>query len=123
MIRGHGIDIVEIKRIRSIIEKYGVRFTEKFFTKAEIAGAEKLKDPMPYYAVRFAAKEAFSKAVGTGLSGFGLSDISVLREEGRPPRLELSKTIKDLFPDINENGFSVSLSHEKNYAVASVIWF
>jgi len=123
MIRGHGIDIVEIKRIRSIIGKYGSRFTEKFFTKAEIAGARKLKDPVSYYAARFAAKEAFSKAVGTGFSGFGLGDISVLREEGRPPRLEFSKTIKDLFPDINESGFSVSLSHEKNHAVASVIWF
>jgi holo-[acyl-carrier protein] synthase len=122
MIRGHGIDIVEIERIRKIIDKYGQRFTEKFFTTVEIGGAGKLNDPVPYYAVRFAAKEAFSKAVGTGFRGFGLSDVGILREEGGPPRLEFSEVVKNLFPGISEGDFSVSLSHEKNYAVASVIW-
>lgn len=122
MIRGHGIDIVETERIRRVIDKYGQRFTEKFFTKQEIEGAKKLKDPVPYYSARFAAKEAFSKALGTGFHGFGLSDISVLREEGKPPRIELSDRVKSLFPGINERGFFVSLSHEKKYAVASVIW-
>lgn len=123
MIRGHGIDIVEVKRIRGIIDKYGSRFTDKFFTKAEVGGAKKLDDPVPYYAARFAAKEAFSKAVGTGFRGFGLSDVGILREEGKPPKFEFSERLQSLFSGIKESDFSVSLSHEKNYAVASVIWY
>jgi len=122
MIRGHGIDIVEIDRVRRLLGKYGDRFLEKFFGDAEIERAKELKDPAPFIASRFAAKEACSKALGTGFTGFGLKDLVVLRNEGQPPRFSFSEKIKRLFPDAKQEDFSLSISHEKKHAVASVIW-
>jgi holo-[acyl-carrier protein] synthase len=113
---------VEIDRMRRLLGKYGDRFLEKFFGDAEIERAEKLKDPVPFIASRFAAKEAFSKALGTGFTGFGLKDIVVLRSEGQPPRFLFSERFKRLFPDARQEDFSLSISHEKKHAVASVIW-
>lgn len=122
MILGHGVDIVEIQRIRRIISKYGNRFIEKIFGEAEIMAARFLKDPGPFFASRFAAKEAFAKALGTGFSGFGFRDVVVLRGKGKPPGLSFSEKLQSLHPDANPADFALSLSHEKKFAIASVIW-
>lgn len=122
MIAGHGIDLVEIDRIRKIIEKHGGRFITKYFDSREKSEAEGLKDQASFFASRFAAKEAFSKAIGTGFAGFGFKDVIVLRENNKPPRLDFSETLKKLFPDIKPEDFILSITHEKGMAAASVIW-
>ncbi len=121
MIAGHGIDLVEIERMRRILSKHGGRFTQKFFDPRENEQAKAFKDPAPFYAARFAAKEAFSKSMGTGFTGFGLGDVAVLRDENGPPHFDFSPRLKKLFPGIEPEDFILSISHEKGMAAASVI--
>jgi len=118
---GHGVDIVEISRIEKTLSKYGDAFLNKYFGDAEVKASKKYKNPSPFIASRFAAKEAFSKALGTGFTGFGFKDVVVLRDEGKPPRFSFSKNFKKLFPDVEEKDFLLSISHEKSVAIASVI--
>jgi len=122
MILGHGIDVVEIPRMQRIIEKYGERFLEKYFDVSELEYARDLKNIAPYFASRFAAKEAFSKAAGTGFAGFGFKDVFVTRVSGEPPKFGFSEKLKTVLPGIRESDFFLSISHEKKVAVASVIW-
>ncbi len=122
MIRGHGVDIVEVARVRHLLSKYGNRFLQKFFGDGEIESAKRYSDYAPFIASRFAAKEAFAKAVGRGFVGFGLSDVTVSRNEGEPPRFFFSGKLLRLLPEIKSEDFLLSISHEKNYAIASVIW-
>ena len=121
MVAGHGIDLVDIGRIRAILTKYGGRFVTRHFHPSEIKRSKRSHDPAQYFAARFAAKEAFSKAVGTGFVGFAPIDVIVVSENGKPPRLTFSEKLKARFPDLSENNFLLSLSHEKEMAVASVI--
>lgn len=121
MIAGHGIDLVEIGRIRDILAKYGERFLKKHFHTSEIERSKRYFDPSAYFAARFAAKEAFSKAVGTGFTGFAPIDVIVVSENGKPPRIAFSEKLKSRFPDVRESDFLLSLSHEKGMAAASVI--
>ena len=122
MIAGHGIDIVEVQRVRSILAKYGEKFKRRYFHHTEIRRSERLRDPAQFFASRFAAKEAFSKAVGTGFSGFGPRDVIVAGGEYEPPRIIFSERLKRLFPGAGEEQFILSISHEKEIACASVIW-
>ena len=121
MIAGHGIDLVEIGRIKDILAKYGKRFMERHFHKREIERSRRYHDPSAYFAARFAAKEAFSKALGTGFIGFAPIDVIVVSENGKPPRIAFSEKLERKFPDISESDFLLSISHEKGMAVASVI--
>ncbi len=121
MIAGHGIDLVEIGRIREILAKYGEKFLKRHFHPDEIERSRRYYDPSAYFSARFAAKEAFSKAVGTGFTGFAPIDVFVVSENGKPPRLAFSEKLKNKFPDLSESDFLLSLSHEKGMAVASVI--
>ena len=76
MILGVGIDIIDIKRIKSIIEKFGDRFFERILTEKEIAYCKSYSKPELHFAGRFASKEAYSKSIGTGISkDFGWKDI------------------------------------------------
>ncbi len=102
-----GIDIVDIRRIAGMVERYGEKFLEKVFTPAEVAYAGKKKRKEESLAGRFAAKEAFMKASGRRLV---FRDIEVLSESGRP--------------FIMYHGLrydNVSISHEKLYAIAVVM--
>jgi holo-[acyl-carrier protein] synthase len=122
MIAGHGIDLVDIGRIRRIIARYGERFIARCFHASEIERSRCYADAAPYFAARWAAKEAFSKAVGTGFIGFGPRDVIIVREKGKPPRVAFSEKLKEKFPDTRESDFALTISHEKEMAVASVIW-
>jgi len=102
-----GIDIVDVTRIADIVEKYGDRFLCKIFTEEEIAYARKRRFLGESLAGRFAAKEAFMKAIGRNLKW---KDINVLQSGGRP-YIEFQGT--------RFNG--VSISHEKTYAVSVVV--
>ncbi|MDN3507838.1 MAG: holo-ACP synthase, partial [Simkaniaceae bacterium] len=66
-ITGVGVDLIEIERIRHSIDSYGDAFLNKLFTKNEMVGFEKYKDPAPHISGRFAAKEAVAKSLGTGI--------------------------------------------------------
>ncbi len=116
MIIGLGTDIVEISRIKKAIERTST-FLEKVYTKKEIEYISKKKNPYPSYAGRFAAKEAISKAFGTGVRKFGLLDIEILNDDLGKPLVYLSDELIKKY-----NGkLNLSISHSKEYATATAI--
>ena len=116
MIKGIGTDIIEISRIQNSMKN--PRFLEKNFTLKENEYFIKKKMHPESVAVAFCAKEAFSKALGTGISGFSHKDIEILHNESGAPYINLHNTLKELYSDKN---IHLSLSHSKNYATAVVV--
>lgn len=116
MIFGIGCDIIEIERIANADK----RFLEKHFTKKEQELFEKKKLPQTI-AANFAAKEAFSKALGTGVRGFSLIDVEVLRNDAGKPYINLYGSAKELCKNAGVAGIFVSLSHSKELAMAYVV--
>jgi holo-[acyl-carrier protein] synthase len=120
MIAGIGVDIVEIARIRALIERHGERFLKRVFSPAEVRHCSRRIDPATGLAARFAAKEAFVKALGTGMTkGMRFKDIQVTGE-GRP-QLKLTGKAREIAESMGIRGVHVSLSHERTHAVAMVI--
>lgn len=118
-----GVDIIEIDRIRKSFETIGESFRDRVFTSNEIEYCEG-KKMVRYqsYAARFAAKEAVSKAFGTGISnGLSWRDMEVLNNEIGRPYVVLSGKAKEMFNSINAASISLSLSHCEKYAVAYVV--
>ena len=113
-----GIDIIEISRVRRVLEQYGQRFLDRIFTPAEIAYC---RERAPNLAARFAAKEATMKALGTGVRGVGWKDIEVVRQESGAPSIELHGRAKQRAQRLGVQEVAVSLSHSRDYAVASVV--
>jgi holo-[acyl-carrier protein] synthase len=113
-----GIDIIEISRVRGVLERYGQRFLDRIFTPAEIAYC---RDRAPNLAARFAAKEATMKALGTGVRGVGWKDIEVVRQESGAPSIELHGRAKQRAQRLGVQEVAISLSHSRDYAVASVV--
>ncbi len=111
-----GIDTVEITRIQKALEIPG--FKEKVYSPAELEMLEKKGRPAQSFAANFAAKEAFSKALGTGVVGFALKEVSVLRDAKGAPYIELSGRAFEL---AKEKSFTVSLTHTRLDATAIVI--
>lgn len=113
MILGTGIDIIEIERIKQAVERWGDQFLRHVFLDNEIEYAQKHKSPIQHYAVRFAAKEAVFKAVGTD-PHLSWKDIRIVHDEhGRPQAIVKDGRFK--------HKIYLSLSHSKQYAVASAI--
>ena len=122
MIVGVGVDVVEIGRLRSAIEKQGESFVRRVYTAAEQEFCRARKDPVPHYAVRFAAKEALFKALGTGWAkGVTWLDVEVQRGDPEPPVLVLRGEADRRREAIGGTAAHVSLSHSEHYAVAIVI--
>jgi holo-[acyl-carrier protein] synthase len=117
---GIGIDLVEVPRIREMLERHGQRFKERTFTAGEIAYCDACADPAMHYAARFAAKEAAAKALGTGLWAEGVvwTDIEVVREASGKPQIVLHGAAKQHAADAN---CLVSLTHTRDLAMAQVI--
>lgn len=111
-----GIDTVEIARIECSLEIPG--FRERVYSEAEIEMLSKMNHPVQSYAANFAAKEAFSKALGTGVFGFSMNEVSVLRDSLGAPYLELSGRAFELAKGFS---FTVSLTHTRTDATAIVI--
>src|SRR2546426_800613 len=87
-INGIGVDLVNIPRMRDVIDRWRDRFLQRVFTEAEIAYCRARRDPVPHFAARFAAKEAGLKALGTGLRlGVSRRELEVRRERGQAPTL------------------------------------
>ena len=122
IILGTGLDIVECERIRLSIEKFGERFLNRIFLPGELAYANSHKYPNLHLAARFAAKEAVSKAFGTGIGGqLGWKDIEVLRRESGEPYLALHNSGLELLKIRGASHLLISLSHTTHYAAASAI--
>ena len=124
MIYGNGIDIIDIKRIRKVIYKYGNRFKKRCFSIAEIERSENRLNSVESYAKRYAAKEACAKALGTGLArGVFWKDIEVENNQYGKPFIKLHGKAKDIFRNmdkVSDAKIEVSLSDEKKYAIANV---
>jgi holo-[acyl-carrier protein] synthase len=122
MILGIGTDIVEVERIAAKIEK-GNGFRDLVFTPHEIAYCEKQASKYERYAVRFAAKEALLKALGTGWGhgGVNFNEIEVRNDEAGKPEIHLIEAATRLYSERNIRQISVSLSHVKTMAIAFVI--
>ena len=116
MVKGIGVDIIEIDRIRSSIDSLGERFLDKIFTGGEIAYCEAKMYPHQHYAARFAVKEAVSKALATGWTGeFRWKDVEVMNDPSGRPRVELSGRLHDRLAGA---AIQVSISHSESYVVA-----
>ncbi len=118
-----GVDIVETERLEKSFSLKGDIFRNKVFTEKEIEYCEAKKaGKYQSYAARFAAKEAVSKALGTGISGgIGLKDIEVSKDANGRPGVLLSGKAKAVFEEMQGTDISLSLSHCKSYAVAYCI--
>lgn len=121
MIAGIGIDIVDVSRIKKILTS-NPSFPDKIFTAREIEYCQSKADPSLSYAVRFAAKEAFMKALGTGWNNeVSWVEIETVNAEMGNPELIISGRTKDALRQRNICICHLSLSHEKDYAVACVV--
>ena len=116
-IYGIGTDILEISRIRDAINRTS-SFKKKVYTEKEIEYIEKKKEPYASYAGRFAAKEAVSKALGTGVRGFSLNDVEILNDELGKPTVTLYNNLLNHVEDLK---IQISISHSREYAVSTVI--
>lgn len=120
MILGIGTDITEVKRFKKWISDPSM--IERFFNEKEMMAGGSEKARLEHYAARFAVKEAFSKALGTGILGFSLKDIYIEKNpEGKPFIKVISSAEKILQERCGNCTIHVSISHEKEYAVAFVI--
>jgi holo-[acyl-carrier protein] synthase len=119
---GIGIDVVEVARIASAIERNGERFLAKIFTPAEREYCESRKQAAMHYAARFAAKEAVSKALGTGIGGdAGLHDLEVFHDDMGAPKIRLSGAAEAFARQHGISGIQISLTHTREYAAANAI--
>ena len=119
---GIGIDVVEVARIASAIERHGEAFLTKIFTPDERAFCEAHANPAQHYAARFAAKEAAAKALGTGIgANAGLHDLEVVRDASGAPRLRLSGAAAAFARSHGITQIQISLTHARDYAAANAI--
>lgn len=119
MIRGLGIDIEEVARFTTLLQRWGRQFTTRLFTDNEIAYCESKHRPPQHFAARFAAKEAFAKALGTGWRGpFAWKDIEIVNDANGKPSVRLSNEIQRT---AGAGSIEISLSHTAQYVAAVVI--
>ncbi len=122
MILGTGIDIIEVARIAASFEKFGERFVNRILLPDEITYGRLHRRPAPFLAARFAAKEAISKAFGTGIGAqLGWQDMEIRRKESGEPYVVLHGKGKILYEARGGKQLLVSLSHTENYAAATAI--
>ena len=120
MIYGIGIDIVKIDRMQEADEKWGRKFFEKFLTTDEIEYCFEKKVPYLSVAVRFAAKEALIKAIGSEIS-VNMKDIEVILNEKGRPSIKVKGNLESFFKENTITKCHLSLSHEREFGVACVV--
>jgi holo-[acyl-carrier protein] synthase len=122
MIKGIGIDTVEISRIRRIYREHGDHFLQKVLAPAEREYIQKWKSPAARIAARFAAKEACMKALGTGWSqGVRWRDIVIMNAPNGRPSLSLQGMAKKRLNELQAGAAHISITHTKDHATALVI--
>jgi holo-[acyl-carrier protein] synthase len=123
MIFGIGVDLIKIPRIVAACERFGDRFKTRIFTPKEISDCEARGNPSHAYALRFAAKEAFSKALGVGLRRHGIQwrEVEVVSAPSGRPDLRVSGRAAQLCADHGITGMFVSLTDEAEFGIAMVV--
>ena len=120
MIIGVGLDIAEVKRVEKAWQRFGDRFIKRCFTQAEADEALARPRPGQALAMRFAAKEAFSKAAGLGMRGLGWREIEVVHDKRGKPSLELHGRAQAWIEKNQVTGWHLSLSDDGGIAAAVV---
>lgn len=120
MIFGVGTDIVNVERIRQAVERWGEQFLIRIYTTDEIDYCCKMRYPYPSLAARFAAKEAFIKAIGAEIT-VPLKEIEVVRSADGRPLMHLHGKSRDFVEERRIGKIHLSLSHEADFGVAFVI--
>ena len=119
---GIGVDLVECARIQRSIDRFGDRFLHRIFTDGEIEYSMSMKFPARHLAARFAAKEAVSKAFGTGIGkAMGWRNIDIQKRESGEPFLVFSGTAEAFAAERGVISALITLSHTENYAVACAV--
>ena len=113
-----GIDLIEIERIQKALDRHGERFLKRIYTPAELQIA---RGSAPELAARFAAKEAASKALGTGIGPVSWRDIEIVNQPSGKPVLRLSGRAKTIAQAQGFDTWSVSLTHSRGMAAAVVV--
>jgi holo-[acyl-carrier protein] synthase len=122
MILGTGIDIIEVARIAASYERFGERFVNRILLPDETAYCLTHKNPAPFLAARFAAKEAVSKAFGTGIGAqLGWRDMEIRRKESGEPFVVLHGNGKKLFETRGAKRLHISISHTEQYAAVVAV--
>jgi len=122
MIVGTGVDLAEVPRIRACVERFGARFVERVYTKAEIAYVERKANRYERYAARFAAKEAGMKAIGTGWrSGVTWRDFEVANLPSGKPTLRLHGVAAAVAAKLGVRRVALSLTHTAELGMAHLI--
>ncbi|MDH4027781.1 MAG: holo-ACP synthase [Nitrospirota bacterium] len=120
MIYGIGIDIVKIERMKDADKKWGKRFFEKFLTEKELAYCFKKSVPYPSIAVRFAAKEAVIKAIGSEIT-VNMKDIEIVNDKRGKPLIKVNGKLEAFCGKKKIKHCHLSLSHEKEFGIAYVV--
>jgi holo-[acyl-carrier protein] synthase len=119
---GIGVDLVECARIQHSLDRFGERFLHRVFTDGEIAYSQSMKFPARHLAARFAAKEALSKAFGTGIGkAMGWKDIDVHKKPSGEPFVVLDGNAKQLAIDRGVSKVLITLSHTEHHAMAVIV--
>ena len=122
MIVGTGVDLAEVARIRSSMERYGNRFQDRIFTLGEIAYVERKANRYERYAGRFAAKEAGMKAIGTGWRrGVRWRDFEVINLPSGRPTLQLHGVAAEIAKQLGVTAIQLSITHTSEFGMAHVI--
>lgn len=122
MIAGLGVDLARIERFRRFLAEGKHGLIERLFTAGEQAYSAAKRDPAPHLAARFAAKEAYFKALGLGLrEGMAWQEVEVVRDELGCPSLRLSGRAEEIFRQRGLTSAHLSYSHDGDYAVATVV--
>ncbi len=120
MIYGLGIDLVKIERMRAVSDKWGKKFFKRVFTEKELAYCYERKEPYLSLSVRFAAKEALIKAIGSEIF-IPLTDIEVMNFENGRPSINVQGKLEEFFRKKSIKHCHLSLSHEKEFGIAFVV--
>jgi len=123
MIKGIGIDSIELERVAKVYNAYGPRFLEKVYTDGEREYFERWADPVPRIAGRFAVKEACMKALGTGWShGVRWRDIEVMRLPSGKPTVKLYGEARRIFSALGATEIHCTITHSRDHAMAVVVF-
>lgn len=119
---GIGVDLVECARVQHSLDRFGDRFLHRVFTEGEIAYSQSMKFPARHLAARFAAKEAISKAFGTGIGkAMGWKDIDVHKKPSGEPFVVLKDGAKKVASERGVANVFITLSHTDNHAMAMIV--
>lgn len=122
MIFGIGIDIIEISRVKALYDEYGDEIVRKLFTEKEISYCMGKAFPERSFSARFSAKEAFLKALGTGLSsGISWKQIEIENAESGKPNIVCDADLQNILNEKKISNIHLSIAHSENYAVAMVV--